>query len=831
MKSAIMRLIVMRLVAMKLVVIKSAVIKSAVMRSAAIKSAAKSLLYACLFLLTFAPVAKAHDTDPSEQPVTQTFRGRILDAYTEQPLPGAAVVILDTDPLRGTATGIDGYFRLDHLPLGRINVKISMVGFQPVILHNLLVVSGRELVVEVRLEEQVYTMDDIVVRPEVRKDLPRNEMALISARSFTIDETERFAGSLGDPSRMAANYAGVSSAADQRNDIVIRGNSPLGLQWRLEGVDIPNPNHFGSMGSTGGPVSMINNNLLADSDFYTGAFPAEYGNALAGVFDLRLRNGNNLRHEFMGQVGFNGFELGAEGPLSAHQKGSYILHGRYSTLEALKAMGMSFGTGTAVPEYKDLSFKINIPVSRGRFSFFGLGGINHIAMLDSRQDEAQFGFSGTDLYYDNQMGVLGVNYMHFLSRNSRFTTSLSVSGIFGQVEIYELADQLDVPNIVEDLGETRYTGSLKYWHRLDSRNYFNAGLVLDYYDVSYTGRQFTERIDDYIYYINTDGKTTHGRAFVQWQHRFNDEVTLVGGVHASRLFLNDHYAVEPRASVQWQFRPGESLNLGAGMHSQTQMKGVYFSERLTDTLALSYEQTNRHLDFTHSMHLVAGYDRLLGEEHRLKLETYYQRLYRIPVSWRRPEFSLISQGGAFYFVMYDNMENTGTGANMGVELTLERFLRKGFYYLFTASVFDSGYRGYDGVWRNSAFNNNFVFNILAGYEWRVGPRSLLSVDMKVVYAGGYRYLPIDEEASRQYNETRYHWDQAYEKRYPDYFRWNARITYRLNGRSVSQEWALDLQNITNRSNIFTEIWNRDQQEVTTSYQMGFMPMMTWRIHF
>jgi hypothetical protein len=183
----------------------------------------------------------------------------------------------------------------------------------------------------------VYTLDDVTVRPDIRKDQAINEMAVVSARSFTIDETERYAGSLGDPSRMAANFAGVTSVSDQRNDIVIRGNSPLGLLWRLEGLEIPNPNHFGSIGTTGGPISMLNINHLTNSDFYTGAFPAEYGNALAGAFDIRMRNGNNQKHEFMGQMGFNGFELGAEGPFSSNSQASYMANFRYSTLEVLHA--------------------------------------------------------------------------------------------------------------------------------------------------------------------------------------------------------------------------------------------------------------------------------------------------------------------------------------------------------------------------------------------------------------------------------------------------------------------------------------------------------------
>jgi hypothetical protein len=765
------------------------------------------------------------------QEARQTFRGRVVDAYTGLPLPGATVLIFDTDPLVGSSTDIDGNFRIDGLSLGRINIKASMMGYQPVIFRNLLLVAGRELVLDIRLEEQVLVLEEVVVRPEVRKDLPVNEMAMVSARSFTIDETERYAGSLGDPSRMAANFAGVSSSSDQRNDIIIRGNSPLGLLWRLEGVEIPNPNHFGSLGTTGGPVSMLNNNLLENSDFYTGAFPAEFGNALAGAFDLRMRNGNNQKHQFMGQVGFNGFELGAEGPLARNSQASFLANFRYSTLEVLHAAGMDFGTGAAIPKYKDFSFKLNIPMDKGRISMFGLGGDNSIAMLESKQDDAHYGFHGTDLYNLNKMGVLGITHLHYFSNNAKLTSTAAVSGIQGSVRIYEIIYQDDIPQFNEILQEVKYTLSGKYSQRFNSRNYLNLGIVYDYYDTHYNGQQYQRSNGLYFQYLNSSGSLTSGRVFAEWRHRFSDEVSLTSGLHASRLMLNNSQALEPRLGFKWDFMPGQSLSLGAGLHSQMQMRAIYFGQRLTDTLAGVYQMTNRHLDFTRSMHFVTGYDLLLGQGHRLKAEAYYQKLYNVPVAWRQPQFSLISQGGAYSFLVFDNMQNSGTAENKGVELTLEKFLHKGFYYLMTASVFDAGYKGYDGIWRNSAFNNNFIFNILGGYEWKLGRRSLLAADIKAVYAGGNRFLPINEEASREANATRYHWDQAFESRLPDYFRLNARITLRMNARRLNQEWAVDLQNITNHQNIFTQNWNSNKKEISTSYQMGFMPMLTYRVYF
>ncbi len=765
------------------------------------------------------------------QDLTQTFRGRVIDAYTELPLPGATVLILGSDPLIGTSADANGEFRIDGLPLGRLDVRVSMMGYQPAVLNNLLLRSGRELVLDIPLTEQVITIGEVVVRPDIRKDQATNEMAVVSARSFTIDETERYAGSLGDPSRMAANFAGVTSVSDQRNDIVIRGNSPLGLLWRLEGVEIPNPNHFGSIGSTGGPISMLNINHLTNSDFYTGAFPAEYGNALAGAFDIRMRNGNNQKHEFMGQMGFNGFELGAEGPFSSNSHASYMANFRYSTMEVLHALGMDFGTGTAVPKYKDLSFKVNVPLKHGRLSVFGLGGDNSIAMLASQDDDSQHGFSGLDLYNSNRMGVLGVTHVYYMNNDVRFTNTLAVSGIESTADIYDLSFDPDNKRIKEALSEVRYTFSSKYSHRFTSRNYLNAGVVYDFYDVNYTGMQLDNPGGTYLHYLDNTGNMGFVRLFGEWQHRFSDHLSVSSGLHASRLFLNNSHAVEPRLGVKWEFTEGQSLNFGAGLHSQTQMKAVYFSQRLTDTLNMVYETTNRDLDFSRGLHLVTGYDRLIAEGHRLKLEVYYQKLYNIPVAWRRPEFSLMNQGGGYSFHLYDNMENSGIGENKGIELTLEKFLHKGFYYLVTASVFDAGFRGYDGLWRNSAFNNNFVFNALTGYEWSLGRNSLLAVDLKMVYAGGHRKLPIDEEQSLADNALRFKWSESYSERFPDYFRLNGRVTFRMNRNSVDHEWGLDLQNMTNRENVFIQNWDNNKKEVTTHYQMGFMPMMTYRVYF
>ncbi|MCK4822533.1 carboxypeptidase-like regulatory domain-containing protein, partial [bacterium] len=352
----------------------------------------------------------------------QTIRGTVVDKYTQMPLIGATVILLESEPLNGTATDEQGNFRLEHIPVGRQGIKVSYIGYYPMSINNLLLSSGKELVLNIELEERVFVSKEVVIKFHHKKNKPINEMAVISARSFTVEETERYAGSWGDPARMVANFAGVMSVSDQQNEIIIRGNSPTGLLWRLDGIDIPNPNHFGSTGTTGGPVCMLNNNLLTNSDFFTGAFPAEYGNVLAGVFDLKMRTGNNEKREYMSQIGFNGFELGAEGPFSNKNKSSYLVNIRYATLEGFEALGMDIGTGSSMPQFKDISFKIDIPGTKyGRFSLFGLGGKSFIQLHDSKKDSTEwsYGLSGTDTDYGTDMGVTGLSHLFFLNEKTR----------------------------------------------------------------------------------------------------------------------------------------------------------------------------------------------------------------------------------------------------------------------------------------------------------------------------------------------------------------------------------------------------------------------------
>jgi len=771
---------------------------------------------------------------------TQTLRGKVTDADTGWPIPGASIVIRNSDPLRGTVTDIDGEFKLENITVGRHNLQISFMGYQPAGMSNIIVESGKETVLEVPLQESTIETEEVVVNGGTNKSQANNEMAVVSARSFSVEETERYAGSLGDPSRMAANFAGVSSVSDQRNDIIIRGNSPSGLLWVLDGVIIPNPNHFGAMGTTGGPVSMLNNNLLNNSDFYTGAFPAQYGNAVSGVFDLKMRSGNNQTHEFLGQVGFNGFELGAEGPFSSNSKASYLINYRYSTLGLMNAMGVNFGTGASVPQYQDLSFKVNVPTKKGKISLFGIGGLSYIELLTNPEDttSASFGMGGTNTYFGSDMGVVGLTHLHFFTPSTRLETTISAQGTRVTTTVDSIRDDESTYKFYGDnSSETKYAFSTTLKKKFNAKNNARVGFSSDMYNISFVDSvkrnllEFEENPLLAEYRILTDSKDNFilTQLFAEWQHRPSDRLTLYSGVHAQHFSLNNSMAVEPRLSAKLTISKKHSIHAGIGMHSILQPHKLYFVQ--TTLADGTVEKTNTDLDFSKSNQAVLGYDYNINENTRIKAEVYYQQLSNIPVSPQYTRYSALNEGADFANPTIANLVNEGTGTNYGAELTVERFYNKGFYFLFTTSVFESKYKGYDKIERNTAFNGNFVVNGLVGYEFKIGKNNALTFDIKQVVAGGKRKIPVLLEESILAGKGVYDYENSYKERYDNYSKTDIRIGFKMNSKKYSQEWAVDIQNLTNNKNVFQETYNAQTGRVQTDYQTGIFPMMLWRIRF
>lgn len=763
----------------------------------------------------------------SQEKLKQTLRGLVVDRETQIPLPGVNIILPDTDPQKGTITDENGNFRFDKVSIGRQTIQASYVGYKTQVIDNIVLNSAKEKIIKIELEESVTEIGAVVIKADIHKDKPINKMATVSARSFTVDETNRYPGSYGDPARMAANYAGVMSVRDNRNDIIIRGNSSTGLLWRLDGIEIPNPNHFAASGTTGGPITILNNNLLTNSDFLTGAFPAEYGNALAGVFDLKMRNGNNEKREYWAEFGYNGLEFGTEGPFSKNKKASYLVTYRYSLVDIIGLLGAAVET----TKYQDLTFKLNFPLKKGRLSLIGIGGTSYIEMFDSNDKRKDWTFEdwGEDLSNGSDIGSLALSYIHFFGTKSTLQTALSVYGSNVTTRIDTLSTWALTPSnwAGEKSSELKASFTSHFNTKINSRNTFNCGIKYDRYYVNLADSSM--EYGQFKIFTDTKQEFDLLQVYAQFKHKFTNDKGLYFGLHSQYLDMNNTYSIEPRLGFNWDLNDKNSVKIGYGLHSQTQLNIIYFTQNQLDDGSIIY--TNKNLDFSKSHQIILGYDHLFSDNLRLKFETYYQYLFDIPVKEDLPQYSVLNYGAEYFIDRIDSLTNDGTGENYGIELTLERFLHNNFYFLLTTSLYQSTYKGYDKVKRNTAFNGNFAINVLGGYEIPFKKNNAISIGLRTTYAGARPYVPYDVAATIDQHKEVLDWSHAYEAKENNYFRINLRISLKRNKPKYNVELATDLQYRTNYTSVYEHRIDPLTGKIYYNHKMGLYPMASYRIQF
>ncbi|QNR25039.1 TonB-dependent receptor [Croceimicrobium hydrocarbonivorans] len=793
----------------------------------------KSIL-SLILSLSFSTLMLGYD---AREDISQNIKGRVLDQQSQMPLPGVNVLVEIKGQTYGASTDFDGYYKVESVPTGRINIQFSFIGYQNITMNNIELLGSKELILNVSMRESTETLDEIVVSAKTEKTRTQNERVNVSGRTFSIEESQRFAGANNDVSRMAANFAGVQRANDATNDIVIRGNSPFGLIWRLEGMDIPNPNHFGGIGATGGPVSMLNNNVLANSDFITSAFPSDYGDGISGVFDLRMRNGNYEKHEFLGQIGFNGFEFGAEGPINKERKSSYLLNYRYSTLGVFSALGIDFGTGTAIPQYQDLNLKLNFPSRKlGTIQVFALGGVSAIDFLDSENDEDEDGgFYSDDEDLRNRVnsGVIGASHQYFYSPKTYSKVSLAYSGIQNKTSIdtFNVDGTLSSAQYRQNFVRSNFQVNALLNHKFNVKHVVRVGAYITRSQYDLNDSAYRYDWDRFVNLRDLQGSTMMYQPYANWQYRFNDEWEMNTGIHT--VITEKHHSIEPRWGMSYRPTAKSSFNIGYGLHSQQANELLLYREEVLQDG--SSVRPNENLDLVKSHHFVLGYQQNLGGNWNFKAETYYQHIYDAIVSVLPNSYSSVNSG-SFDFRIPDTAQNAGLAYNYGLDLTLEKFMDRGFYMLNTISIFESKYRGNDQVWRNTAFNGNFVWNLVGGKEFvlskpQAKSRKTLTVDAKVTLAGGQRYTPIDLVASIADGEAVYDNSRAFGEQYDPYFRADIRIGYKIAGSRFTQEWAIDVQNVTNQDNPFGQDFNAATGTIETTNQLGLFPMFLYRITF
>jgi len=761
---------------------------------------------------------------------TQNIRGVVTDKLSQTPLTGVIVQIASIQ--KSSSSEANGNFTLSNIPPDRYDISATFLGYKTITIPNVVVTSGKEVIIDIAMEESYKQIGEVLVKAN-NKEGTVNKLATVSARTFSMEEVNRYAGGRSDPARLAANFAGVSAPDDSRNDIVIRGNSPVGVLWRIDGMNVTNPNHFASVGTTGGAVSALNTNLLKNSDFFTSAFPAEYGNATAGVFDLGFRNGNNKKSETTLQMGvITGLEATTEGPFSKKSDASYLIGYRYALAGVAQTLGVDIGT-TATPSYQDLSFKINSGKSKfGKFSLFGILATSTIEIAGGSSNTL-YG-NGNQVDFASKIGIVGLNHIKQINAKSYISTTagLNYSSTDQTGYSYDRPTSTSFIKEVNNVAKTSYNFSTSYNSKINARLFFKAGIQDEIIGLDLFYKSKNMILDSYQQIWDYNSSTNFAQAFAHFKYNLTEKLNLNAGVHAQQFFLNNSTAIEPRLGLTYLVTNKSSFNFGYGLHSQMQPINVYFLQSTDANGTTVYN--NKNLDFTKSHHVVLGYNIQPFNDWRIKSEVYYQSIYNVPVTSFSSSYSMLNTGSTFKTDLQDSLVNSGTGENYGMELTLEKFFSKGYYGLFTSSIYSSKYVGSDGIERNSAFNGKYVFNILAGKEWKVGAqkRNKFSADIKFTNAGGRAYTPIDLTASNATGREQLSTD-AYSSYYDNYYRLDVKVGFVLNSskRKLSQSFSLDLQNVTDHDNVFSMSYDNRRQSLSTTYQLGFFPNVIYKLQF
>lgn len=625
----------------------------------------------------------------------QTLRGRVIDRESKAPLSFANVIVLNSDPQVGTTTNLDGYFKIENLPVGRYNLQVTYVGYENAVIPEILVGSAKEVVLTIEISESLENIDELIV--SVKKGQALNEMAITSANSFSVEETKRYAASISDPARMVQSFAGVSTNDDASNEIVIRGNSPNWMLWKLEGVEIPSPNHFAEEGYTSGAVSILSTNMLGKSDFYTGAFSAEFGNALSGVFDLKFRNGNEEKREYSFQLGLLGAEFSTEGPFKKGYRGSYLLSYRYSTFSLMNNLNIEVSEN-ALPNYQDLSFKVHLPTKKaGNFSLWGIGGLSDVdeKFLPDTSLNQKFEDGYSD-YTKTGMFATGITHTYFPDSRSYVKTVISNSMSYNS----ETYDEMNRTGILEnsfydDLKSSAFRINSLYNRKISGKLTLRSGVTFSKLSYDYLSEE-TDSLGIWDTQIDGKGNSELYQGYVQSKYKFTDNIMFTAGMHYTHFALNNKNSFEPRLGLLFKLKNNQKIGLGYGHHTKIENLPTYFVEFENSDGSISY--LNQDLELTGSVHYVLSYEKLLTGDLGFKTELYYQDISNLPVP-NNPDKPLSPAFGGVN--PNDTLVSSGVGKNYGTEFTLQKYFTNNYYFLVTNSIFESKYKPLNGKWYNT----------------------------------------------------------------------------------------------------------------------------------
>ena len=776
--------------------------------------------------------------------VAQTIKGSVTDAITGEALIGAAVKVAELKDVGGI-TNIDGEFSITITQPGRYTIETSYMGYEPSVLKEVLVAGAKDVVLDITLRESSTDMNEVVIKPRVNKESTVNPTALVGGMMLSMEEASRYAGGYNDPARLVTAFAGVAGQGDG-NGISVHGNAPQFMQYRLEGVEIFSPNHFADLYSAGfGMVSALNSNVITNSDFFVSTFNSSYNNALSGVFDVRMRAGNNSKFENGVQVGSVGIEWTSEGPISKKNNSSFIFNYRYGFSTIARKLKLIDTYGSQY-DFQDLSFKLNFPTKKaGTFSAFALGFIDKSWDVELDIKDIHSIYDASDQEGSLYNALLGASHKIHFDNKWTWRTTAAYNMQHNKVDMEYWGLHFDANH--KPIGFEGKDYPFSYLKQNEDRAVFNTELSKQvtprwllqlggeyshrFFDLNFrTAENVYEPVSPTPYYATKDNT---GLASIFWSNLWKptDNLSFNLGLSGSYFLLSKDFSIEPRASMKWEPGKRHSISLGYGLHSMIEKLDAYFFRNADGTMA------NKDLGLSKAHHLLTTYMYKFTDNLNLRFNAYYQYGFDTPVGINGSTFCTVNR---LFNYIEEPLVNEGNTRNYGADITLEHYMSRGFYGQVNGSLFKSEYRGLDKKWRNQLYDRGYMVKVLGGKEWMIGKRKqdVFNVSVKYTLQGGLRHTPIDVDAMRANvaagiinDQPIYKEDEAMTLQFDPTNILDLTVSYKINRKNVGHTIAFEGVNILQHETPYAVHYDLGTGQLRVDKSGISLPNIYYRIDF
>lgn len=763
----------------------------------------------------------------------QNVRGTIKESFTEQVIEGVIVkLIIDNSTYKQTISDAKGNFTFTDVQIGFYDILFTHIAYKSFIRPSISVTLSKETVLNIVMENRAKELQEVEVNFNKERGIPNNEMANSSVFSIHPNDARRLAGGLDDPIRVTGTLPGVTAATSfSANFVSIRGNSPRSLKYQMEGIELPNPTHFARIGGSGGTFTIFSMQLMDKSDFYTGAFSAQFGDALGGVFDVKFKKGNSKQHEMTFQIGTLGVEFGSEGPLSKKNNASYVLNYRYATV------GLGRIGNPSSPTYQDLSFNIDIPLakSKGKLQFFAISGTSD-RTREALKDSAEWSKSldRTKLFLASTTATMGGVYKKYIGTKS--VLKATVVGSYSKQSDNKDFVQNDFSIINQKINEYTsipLTGALSFKHKFGLKHSNITGLSYNTTSHNWRAEKYSFNQNKQIVLMDGTGRSNLLKAYTQSKFTLTEKFNILAGAHFLTYDVTDQQTIEPRLSLNYQLNSRHSVSLSSGMHSQVENYATYLYEE-TDVNGTTINP-NKNLGLSKAVHYILGYRGKVFTNHRLRIETYFQQLYDVPVD--SLTFSTINLEELSDL---RTLTNSGTGQNYGVDIGFERYTDNGLYYIFNSSVWRSLYTAGDGIQRSSAFDNNYNLRFIIGKEYKLrASKNKKGIERYRAFSwngnlnilGGQVYTPLDFVNSKIEQETIYDESLAFTEKGKTLLFLDFNFSYTINKKKRKSVWAIQIKNLFNNGNALYREYDTVLEKEVEIKSTSFFPNIYYRLEF